>query len=172
MLKVIRFVKIVTMFLFIVALCIPYFEVSNDSRMMILYTDIEKRPLLRVEPSWFFYFSAAFFILLNILISSVSRLLKKYPLSKIPLPNRDFWLKDADSRQNLREVLQSWIQFLAVILNSFLVVLMVKIWLVNRMQGGQPHEYLYFVMALGGIFLFWVGFILYRLRLKKAEFIG
>lgn len=172
MLKVIRFVKIVTMILFVVALAIPYFEVANDSRMIVLYKDLEKRPILRIEPSWFFYISAGFFILLNMLISSVSNLIKKYPLSRLPLPHSAYWLQDADSRQNLREVLQSWIQFLAIILNAFLIVLMVKVWLVNRMQGGQPSEYMYFVWSLFGVLLAWGGFIFYRLRLKRVEFVG
>lgn len=171
MLKVIRFVKVVTMLLFLVALAIPYFEVTNDSRMMIMYVDAEKRPLLRIEPTLFFYISAGFFVLLNLLISLVSRTLNQYPMSKIPVPNRDFWLKDTEARQNLREVLQSWIQFLAIILNAFLIVLMVKVWLVNRTQGGQPHEYLYFVFGLMGILILWFLFIVYRLRIKRVEFI-
>jgi hypothetical protein len=171
MLKVIRFVKVVTMLLFLVALAIPYFEVTNDSRMMIMYVDAEKRPLLRIDPTLFFYTSAGFFVLLNLLISLVSRTLNQYPMSKIAVPNRDFWLKDAEARQNLREVLQSWVQFLAIILNAFLIVLMVKVWLVNRMQGGQPHEYLYFVFGLMGILILWFLFIVYRLRIKRVEFV-
>jgi hypothetical protein len=171
MLKVIRFVKFFTMAMFIVALAILYFEVTNDSRMVILYTDIEKRPLLRIEPSYFFYFCAGFFILLNMLLSTTSNLLGRYPVSKLPLPNRDFWLKDQETRQNLREVLQSWMQFLGVVLNFFLAVLMTKIWLVNRMQGGQPHEYLYFVLGLIGILIVWFSFIVYRLRIRREEFV-
>ncbi len=172
MLRVIRFFKAVSMCLFIASLGVVYYEITNDSKMVMLYSDTQGRALFRIEPALFFYASAGFFILLNLLISAAVQLVGKYPLSKLALPQRDFWLKDADSRDNLREVLQSWVHFLAIILNCFLVFLMIKIWLINRSQGGKPIEYLAYILALFALLTIWVGFIFYRLRLRKVEFIG
>jgi len=159
------------MLLFILALITTYYEINNDSKMVMLYTGAKGAASLRVSPSMFFYIVGGFFVLLNLLVSGSVQALSHYPLSKMPVPQRDYWLQDADSRQNLREVLQSWMHFLAIILNIFLVLLLVKVWLINRTQGGKPEEYLYYVVGLIGVLAIWVGFIFYRLRLRKVDFI-
>jgi hypothetical protein len=171
MVRVLRFFKIFTFITFVIAIAICYYEVTNDNRNIVLYTNALGRALYAVSPSEFFYAFGGFLLLFNILLGFVANLLRSYPLSQLPVPNKDFWLRDKSTRKNLVDVFETWVHSLAIILNIFAAILAAKIWLINRKQGGELQEYGYFVLGLLLLLCLWAGFIFYRLRLRREEFI-
>jgi hypothetical protein len=169
--KVLRFVQLITMLIFVFALGVAYFEIADDrsGKMVTLYTDAPG--ISQIAPNTFFYTATGIFVGFNLLILLVAKIFQSFPLQKLPIPHKEFWLKDRDTRRKLYEVFDSWFIGLALILNVFMVVLIIKIWLVNRNQGGRTYEYGFFVAGLLVALLVWIGFIFYRLRVKREDFI-
>jgi hypothetical protein len=171
--RLLKFLQIVTAFIFAIALGFSYYEMSDDKtgKLVTLYTNAEGNPLAQLEPGTYFYSIAGFFVIFNILIALLIKTLESFPLSRLKLPNAEFWFRNSQSERKLHEVFESWLMGLILIMNAFLTVMAVKIWLVNRNQGGQLYEYGFFVMILLLALLLWFGFIFYRLRIKREDFI-
>jgi RsiW-degrading membrane proteinase PrsW (M82 family) len=169
--KVARFIKNVLIGGFIVILSLAYYELSDRFAPVTLFRDPYGHSVFETDHNTFFYVAFIFFMVLNILISLIANLTKSMPLSRLRVPNRDFWLKDADSQEHLRVVLVAWVYGFAIILNAFMIILTAKIWFVNRSIGGQLYEYGLLALTLVLLLLVWIGFIFYRLRIRRAEYI-
>jgi hypothetical protein len=169
--KVVRFLKNVLIVGFIVILGLAYYELSDRFAPVTLFRDVYGHSVFETDHHTFFYVAFIFFMVLNILISLIAKIFREMPLNRLRVPNRDFWFKDTDSQAQFRTVIVAWIYGFAVILNAFLTILAAKIWFVNRSIGGQLYEYGLLSLTLVLLLLVWVGFIFYRLRIRREEYI-
>lgn len=171
MVILIRFVKNITILGFIILLGLAYYELSDRSAEVVVYRDAAKNPALSTSSNVFFYIASILFIVSNILISVLVKVVRGLPLHKFNLPNQDFWSANRERIEILHDIFTSWIYILALIINSLIIACVLKIWFTNRGMGGQLYEYgllaLAFLIAIG----FWIGFIFYRLKIKREEFI-
>ncbi|MCU0447305.1 MAG: hypothetical protein MUE85_20610 [Microscillaceae bacterium] len=169
--KVVRFVKNVLILGFLVILSMAYYELADRFAPVTLYRDAYGHSAFATDHHTFFYVSFLFFIILNMFISMIAKIVREMPLGRLQVPHRDFWLKDSDSQDRLRAVLLAWVYGFAVILNAFLTILTAKIWFVNRSIGGQLYEYGLLSLTLVVLLGIWIGFIFYRLRIRREEYI-
>lgn len=171
MVLLVRFVKNITILAFIVLLGMAYYELSDRSASVVVYKDAANNPVMSTTANTYFYASSIFFIVINILISILVKVVRSLPLENFNLPNRDFWAENETRTEKLHGIFSTWIYGLALIVNVLIITCVVKIWFINRGIGGQLYEYgllaLSFVIALG----IWFGFIFYRLRIRREEFI-
>lgn len=171
MVKVVRFVKNVTIILFMLILGLAYYELSDRSAPVTVYIDSGSKQVYQIHPELLFYSAALFMVLANVLISWVAKLTPHLPFKKMNLPNKDFWFRNKETENKLKDVFVVWVYGFALIINTLVILIVGKIWFVNRSIGGQLYEYgllaLGFLLAL----LLWIGFIFYRLRIRREEFI-
>lgn len=170
MLKVTRFFKNTTVLAFVVVISLAYYELTDLTSPVVLYRDVTGKSLANTSSDVFFYGFSVFLILLNVLISIIVRLMRDMPLQKMKVPQADFWLSDKAHVEKLREVWSVWFYGLALLLNVFVIFCVVKIWFINRGQGGQVWEWgLTLAVFIIGL-LAWIGFMFYRLRLRRFDF--
>jgi hypothetical protein len=169
--KIIRFLKNFLILAFVIILFLAYYELSERFAPVTLYRDKFGHSIASTDPNTYFYTFFGFFILINLLISSIARITQQFPLEKIRIPNQDFWQQDKAHIQRLHDVFEAWIFGFALILNVFMTILAAKIWFVNRGIGGQMWEYGMMALSLVLILLIWIGFIFYRLRIRREEYI-
>lgn len=170
MLKVTRFFKNITVLAFVVVLSLAYYELTDLTSPVVLYRDVTGKSLASTNSDVFFYGFSIFLIVLNVLISIIVRLMREIPLQKMKVPKADFWLSDKQHIEKLRDVWSVWFYGLVLLINIFIIFCVVKIWFINRGQGGQAWEWgltlAVFVLGL----LAWGGFLFYRLRLRRLDF--
>ncbi|NJL12010.1 MAG: hypothetical protein HC913_02710 [Microscillaceae bacterium] len=169
--RVVRFFKNVTILVFLLALSLSYYELSDMTTPVLIYKSTGNIGAFSIDNHTYFYVPSIFLVLVNVLLALLVRVLRGVPLARLPIPQKAFWLSTPALRQQLREVLMTWIYSLAIIINVFLTVMLVKVWMVNRNQGGEAFEYLWFLLIFLVFFTAWLGFIIYRLRLTREEFI-
>jgi hypothetical protein len=170
MLKVTRFFKNATILVFVVALGLAYYELTDLTSPVVLYRNTIGKSLATINSDVFFYGFSIFLIVMNILISIIVKLMNQMPLQKIKVPNADFWFSDAFHISKLRDVWSVWFYTLAILINLFLIFCVVKLWLINRGQGGQLWEWGVTLLVFFMVLITWGGFIVYRLRLRRVEF--
>ncbi len=170
MLRVTRFFKNATVLVFVVVLGLAYYELTDLSSPVVLYRDTAGKSLSSTSSSVFFYGFSIFVITMNVLISVIVKLMQEMPFQKMRVPHADFWLSDAFHVGKLRDVWSVWFYTLALLLNLFMMFCVVKLWLINRGQGGQLWEWGVTLAAFFVVLLTWAGFIFYRLRLRRVEF--
>lgn len=169
--KIIRFLKNFLILVFVIILFLAYYELTERFAPVTLYRDKFGHSIASTDPNTYFYTFFAFFIVINLLISMIAKITKQFPLEKIRLPQRDFWKQDKAHIQSLHIVFEAWIYGFALIINTFMIILAAKIWFVNRSIGGQLWEYGLMALTLIIILLIWIGFIFYRLSIKREEYI-
>lgn len=170
--KITRFVKNVTILIFVLALGLAYYEFSDRNATVVVVIDSQSNPIFGITSETFFYTFTIFFALINVLISTIVQLTKKFPLNRINwIPNQDFWFSSTERYIKLQQALVSWIYGFALIINALVIFLIVKIWMANRNTGGYLWEYqVAILLFLVGI-IAWIGFLIYRLRLRREEYI-
>ena len=170
--KLTRFLKNILIVGFIGILLFAYLDFRDIGKPVTLYRDAVGQSMQEVPVDWFFYAPVIFLIVLNILISWMSKMIDGLPLKKLNLPNKAYWFEKEDRSEQLEVVLKSWIYGFAIIINLLFIVLITQIWMTNRGLGGQLYQYGLITLVFVLIFSGWIGFIFYRLRLNREEFIN
>ncbi|MDX2301658.1 MAG: hypothetical protein NW226_02605 [Microscillaceae bacterium] len=170
--KITRFVKNTLVLLFLILLLMAYYDIRDIGEQVTVYRDTTGKGLGTINPDWFFYAPLIFLILLNVIISRIARMVGDFPLQKLNLPQKDFWFEDAEREEKLEVVLKTWVYGFALIFNILFVVLISQIWMAHRGLGGQLYQYGLILVVFTVVLLGWIGFIFYRLRLRKEEFIS
>ncbi len=116
----------------------------------------------------FFYVSAFFIILLNLLLSLIGRLVLGLPNQFLPVPNRQYWLVNAESREQLMYVLRNWINSLATVLNIYILAMLFITLRLHTNQRVFLSDFTWILFAGVAIFVGWILYLPIRLRYSKT----
>lgn len=169
--KITRFVKNVLVLGFVLVLGLSYYELADRVAPVVLTKAPDGSTLMSTTASTYFYASAGFVVLTNILFSIMAKSVANMPLHHLPISNADFWRQDEEHKERLKDVFMTWIYGFPLILNAFMTLLIAKIWFVNRQIGGQVYEYGLLTVGLLLVLFLWIGFLFYRLRIRREEYI-
>lgn len=173
MVKVFGIVRILTMIFFFLALMGMYYDLNLYSQDLVLYYDINQKPVSSTTSNLVFWIGAGFVLLFNGLTTALKNTFHALPKKALRAftPNADFWLKDEESRGHYYTVMDTWLITFAGVLNVFMVFVVLKMWGINRALKGELSEYKILMVAVMAIIAFFVAFILFRLRYKKYDII-
>ncbi len=169
--KVVRFFKNVSILLFVVLLVLSYMELSDRSTTLVLYRDADGGHQFRVSVDTYFYASSAIVIFSNFILSMVVMQLQRLPMHRMEMPEVDFWRASPERKERLKDIFRVWIYGFAIMINVVVITCVGKIWFVNRGIGGKLSEYGWILFGFVLAFLLWFGFIFYRVRVRKEEYI-
>lgn len=171
MIQITRILKNLLIAICLLLLGFGYYELSDRTGLVTLYKDSKGNPLGLIDTDMFFYIPGIFVVVINVLISMMAKLMAMMPFEKLNIPNKDYWMEDEDHRERLNEIMISWVYVLAIIINIFCAILIIKVWFTNRNVGGQPYEYGLLSLTFLLVMLGWGVFPFYRLRIRKEEII-
>ena len=170
MVKVVKMVKIASLVLFLIALMLTYYEISEQAATVVIHRDTEGNVIMDIHKEYYFLYAGGFVVILNLFVSLAVMLLYRIPLSVLKIPHRDFWFANEISRQNLYETIESWLHTLAILMHIFVMTFIVKIWSVNRNMG-EIGNYGIFMYAGLLLLIGWIVFIFIRLRIRKFDMV-
>lgn len=173
--KILRALKNVLVVCFVAILGLSYYELSNKDSPVTLCVLADKTPISRIDVEYFFYVPMLFMVVFNVILSLWANVFKKFPLDKLPnFPNKKYWLaqkeNERETHEQLRKIFVSWVYGFGVIINAFITILTAKLWFVNRNIGGELWEYQMLSVTFVSLIALWIGYLFYRLSLKREEF--
>lgn len=166
-------VRILTIIFFFLALMGMYYDLNLYSKGLVIYYDVNQNPLVTTTSNFVFWIGAGFILLLNILTTALKNMfhaLPKHALKAIT-PHAGFWLKDEESRSHYYTIIDTWLITFTGVLNMFMVFVVLKMWGINRALKGEMSEYKLLVIVVMAILVFFISFILFRLRVKKYNIV-
>ena len=116
----------------------------------------------------FFYVVAAFIILLNLFLSLIGRMLLNFPDELLFIPNRNYWLANAESREKLLFLLRNWINSLATILNFYIMAMLFITLRLHTNQRVFLSDYTWILFAGLALLIGWIAYLPIRLRFKET----
>jgi len=162
---VIRLLKMLTWLGTLVVLLYTYYYLPD--KIAIHYNEIGV-PDNFLSREAFFYVAAFFIILLNVLLSLIGRLLLGLPKQALMVPNRPYWLANADNQEKLMYILRNWINSLATALNVYILAM---IFITLRLHTNQRvflSDYTWMLFAGLAIIIIWIVYLPIRLRSTKT----
>ncbi len=173
--KVLRFLKNVLVVGFMAILGLSYYELSGKDSPVTLCVLADKTPIYRIDVAYFFYVPMLFMVVFNVILSLWAGVFKKFPLDKLPsFPNKKYWINqkenEREKHEQLRRIFVSWVYGFGVIINAFVTLLVAKLWFVNRSIGGELWEYQMLSVTFVVLIVGWIGYLFYRLSLKREDF--
>lgn len=166
MYPLVRTILFFSYLLFIGMLLFSYYQLpqfigiikSNDTMSVERFTKEE-----------IYYTFGGFFILFNLLIILLYRALISINPEKLQMPKKTFWTKDEDSKAAFQKVLQVWTDSFAALINVFLFMILLFIYLMNTVQLGDIQIFAPIIYAFMAIIALWFIVLIIRLLYKKLE---
>ncbi|MCC5943505.1 MAG: hypothetical protein JJT94_01115 [Bernardetiaceae bacterium] len=114
----------------------------------------------------FFYWGLAFIVLSNMMILLLGRIIPLMPRDFLPVPKRQFWGRDMNTRKFLRDEVNGWFKGIGLLINIFISVTIIDILFLNREipSNFDPSVVLW---ALIPLFLAWV--VTFILVMRNTE---
>ena len=112
----------------------------------------------------FFYVVAGFTMLLNVVLSLIGRMLLGLPGAVLPVPNRNFWLADAERREHLMYVLRNWVNSFAAALNVFILMMLFVTLRLHTNQRVFLSDFTWVLFAGLALLIGWAVYLPIRLR--------
>ncbi|MFN0047699.1 MAG: hypothetical protein ACKVOU_01100 [Cytophagales bacterium] len=121
------------------------------------------------EKEWLFYVGGGLFLVFNILIQALKKIIGNLPVSILPAINKKYWLQADEYKEVLQGMYNTWLNGLNLILNLLLTVIFISLYLVNVLAFKTIAFYqpiiLGFVVLLG----LWFIVLPLRMLLKNVE---
>ncbi|TAF67870.1 MAG: hypothetical protein EAZ55_02295 [Cytophagales bacterium] len=169
MVRVVRFIKIISLIAFLFILSLTYYDTSDKGEQIALYfAKAQSADAYSIEKNMYFYANAIFVLLLNFLISMAITVLRNFPLEMLSFPQKKYWTATPQHRKELYSFLENWCNVLAIAMNIFMMLLLYHIWQINRNLQGSQESYLLYVILLIVIVSTWALFLPIRLLFKKS----
>lgn len=167
--KVLRFIRNISMLVFLVILGYAYYDMGDRKELITLFFDVEQYPVEMIHKNYFFYVPASFVIVLNILLAILTKTLRGIPLRLLPIARKDYWLKEEETRLQARDILESWMASFAIMFNGLTAWTVMHIWRINRTLEGTASGYILFLVIGLLILIAWSAYLPIRFRLTQKE---
>lgn len=160
---VLRFFRIISLLAFVVVLFSCYAQLPLE--VAVHYDEVGVADQF-VNKSYIFYGLAIFVVLLNTSVSVLAGFVSSLPLTRLQLPNRQFWLEHRDT---VRAILSGWLSSLASVINFFLILSLIVVLLVNSSDEARISQYAW-LLGIGGLILAgWLAYLPIRFTIKTAH---
>lgn len=146
MLRIIRYVWILSMLLFLAVLVLTH-------SFSPAFTNI--LDLVKISKEHFFYGFLVGMLLVNIFVLLLGNSGLNISKNLLLIPNRDFWMSSINTKKIFLANFKLWLKGLALVFNLFFVVLVATIAKMNIEQAPQ-FSYTFFILTLGVAFLAWL----------------
>lgn len=163
----IKFLKIITIILFLVLLFIGYFYLPPN--VAIHYTEAGQ-PDGYIDKPTFFYASGIFVVIFFTAVSLLARIIFSIPAKLFPMPNRNYWLTDQDTSNEFSEIVRDWLNSLTIIVNILASLCIYALLKINTAETAVAD--FRWILTAGILFLLgWILFLPLRLLIKKNSLI-
>lgn len=121
-----------------------------------------------VDKSVLFYVAGIFIVLFNVLLSLATRFIFSIPAHFFPMPNRNSWLADKESRFYFMSLLRNWLNSFIFIGNILLFACLFILLKLNSATIANPADYSWIMFAGMAVLLLWLFFLPVRLLMRSA----
>ncbi|MES2389315.1 MAG: hypothetical protein V4543_15040 [Bacteroidota bacterium] len=122
-----------------------------------------------VDRQLYFYGAAGIFLIYNILLFIIVRMVPFLPKKALVVPNKAFWFSDREHRKALNGVIQSWVFILSALINMLFLILLEITGSRNHVHGDLPFENTWHLpVLLAALVLLPLGLFI-RLNMSKLE---
>lgn len=167
--KVLRFVRNVSILIFLVVLGYAYYDMGDRKELITLFFDAEQYPVEMIHKNYFFYVPASFVIVLNILLAILTKTLRGIPLRLLPIAKKEYWRKEEETRLQARDIIESWLASFAIMFNGLTAWTVMHIWRMNRTLEGTASGYILFLVIGLLTLIAWSAYLPIRFRMIPTE---
>jgi uncharacterized membrane protein len=162
----IRFLKLFSLVAFVAMLLLAYYYLPNP---VAVHFNPAGQADEYIDKSVLFYVGGVFVVLFNVLLSLAARFIFVVPAQLFPMPKRNYWLADKESRFEFLGLLRNWLNSFVFIGNTLLFVCLFILMKLNRAAGAHPADYSWIFFAGMAALGIWLFFLPVRLLFKKSE---
>jgi hypothetical protein len=116
-----------------------------------------------------FYWCGGVFIVVNILILIIKRLIPVVRFSVLPIPNKAFWLASTSARESLIEIVVFWFNGINALFNLMIGSILFFIFMVTVVEFKNFTFFIPFIYVILGLMLIWFCYLFVRLNQKNYE---
>lgn len=121
----------------------------------------------------YFFFFLAFFLIVNVLLFILGKLMSFIPKSFLFIPNRQFWTLDREHRKATNLILESWTWAISSTANFFMMYWMIVVENNFHFEGSKlPMVHWFYIPGLfmvASLFLPWLRFLIPNLNLLARQ---
>jgi uncharacterized membrane protein len=164
-----RFMKVLSLAAFLVVLFLAYYYLPAN--VAIHYTEFG-RPDAFVDKPTLFYMTGIFVVVFYVAVSLLARLIFSVPVKLFPMPNRTYWLRDRENREEFHEILRDWLNSLVVIVILLVILCISSLMRLNTAEEPDGLQYTWILYAGTIVLAVWFLFLPLRLLVKKNSLLG
>lgn len=164
-----RFMKVISLAGFIILLFLAYYYLPAN--IAIHYNDVG-RPDGFIDKPTFFYVYGIFVIVFYVAVSLLARLIFSVPAKLFPMPNRTYWLRDEENREEFQEILRDWLNSLIVIVIAWVSLCLYALFQLNTRESPDVMDYTWIFIAGAVVLALWILFLPIRLLILKNSLLG
>jgi uncharacterized membrane protein len=161
-----RFFKNASFFVLVGTLLYAYFQLPARVTTHFNEYNVANQFISKAD---FFYATGVVAVVLYVGVSLLSRMLGAMEPRFLAVNPNSSWLQDRDSRRNLVELYQEWIESLSTLVNAFLIVCLMVLLRSHRSEEASFTDYAWLPLAGGGALLLWALFLPVRLRIRRFK---
>jgi hypothetical protein len=105
-------------------------------------------------------------------VSLLARLIFSVPVKLFPMPNRTYWLRDEENREEFHEILRDWLNSLVVIVVLWIILCISTLLRLNTSEEPDILQYTWILHVGTVVLVGWIIFLPLRLLFKKNSLLG